>query len=579
MKINCDRILVGGQKADRDTILLRPAILIDRDGTLIRDDGFTHQPEDLEWMPGALEAINYANHCGWPVIVVTNQSGIARGLYDEATMHRFHSVMQNALAIEGSRIDAFYYCPYHPAGIIPELAIAGHPDRKPGAGMLRRATIEWSLDKARSIMIGDRSSDIEAGQAAGMRTALVEPGTLLATVQNAIVTDHAFACTAYLAPLDRLADQWRHWLFDTALPRWFDAGFDVKSGYFHERLSLRGEPIVMPRRVRVQARQLFVFALAGKLGWTGPWEMAVEGALEALLTKGLRPDGGTSHLLSPDGSVMDNRRDLYDLAFVLLGMAHAIEMRPGDKRPVIAARTLTRWLNDNWAHPAGGYLEGEIVSADVRRQNPHMHLFEAFLALAEATGEDVFYKSAIDMGHLGRDQLFQRSSGAIPEYFKANWQPHADSRGVIVEPGHQFEWSYLFSRLAALDGGGWCDISDQLRVNGEVYGVDPSSGMVFEEILLDGRAVTRSSRLWSHTERIKANLARMRRQPDGVARLAVDQAQSALMAYCNAAGPALWLERQDQSGNFFGEDVLASSFYHIMGAAEALITYSTGRRT
>lgn len=557
--------------------MLRPAILFDRDGTLIRDDGFTHRTEDLEWLPGALEAISYANRCGWLVIVVTNQSGIARGLYDEATMHRFHAAMQDALAEAGGRIDAFYHCPYHANATVSTFASAEHPDRKPAPGMLRRATIEWSLDVARSMMIGDRLSDIEAGKAAGMRTALAVPGSLLLTVQDAIADANVASSTVEIAPLDGLVGQWRRWLFETALPYWVSVGFDANLGCFHERLSLTGEPIIMPRRIRVQARQLFVYARAGQLGWTGPWKLAVEGALEVLLAKGLRPDGGTCHLLAPDGSVLDDRRDLYDLAFVLLGLAQAIAIRPGDERPVVAARVLTRWLDDTWAHPAGGYHEGEIVSGDVRRQNPHMHLLEAFLALAEVTGEDIFRQRALDMGHLGRDRLFQPSSGAIPEYFDSDWRPHSDDRGVIVEPGHQFEWSYLFSRLNALGQGSWLDIADQLRVTGEVYGVDPRSGMVFEEILLNGQAVTMSSRLWSHAERVKANLQRIRRQPDAIAKQAVTQGLAALMAYCNAAGPALWLERRDQAGRFSGQDVLASSLYHIVGAAEELITYGTGR--
>ena len=120
---------------------MRPCAFLDRDGTLNVDTGYTHRPEDLTLVEGAREAVRRLNDRGWLVVVVTNQSGIARGYFDEAAMHRFHDAVQAELAQAGARIDAFYFCPHHVDGVVPGYC-ADHPDRKPAPGMLLRAMAE-----------------------------------------------------------------------------------------------------------------------------------------------------------------------------------------------------------------------------------------------------------------------------------------------------------------------------------------------------------------------------------------------------------------------------------------------------
>lgn len=145
-----------------------PAAFLDRDGIINVDTGYPHRPEDLVLTPTAAQAIARINREGCLAIVVTNQSGVARGLFDLAAVTRFHAAIQARIAEQGGHIDAFYVAPYHPDGIVPEYAIE-HPDRKPGAGMLLRALSEWPIDRDRSILFGDKQSDIEA--AAGAQVA------------------------------------------------------------------------------------------------------------------------------------------------------------------------------------------------------------------------------------------------------------------------------------------------------------------------------------------------------------------------------------------------------------------------
>jgi D-glycero-D-manno-heptose 1,7-bisphosphate phosphatase len=146
----------------------RPAAFLDRDGVLNVDHGYTHRPEQLEWIDGAPEAVRLLNEAGYFVFVVTNQSGVARGYYGEDAVKSLHAHMQRNLAPLGAHIDAFYYCPHHPEGTIKSLAVACRC-RKPGPGMLEQAASEWPIDRDASFMIGDRDEDVAAAQAFNIR--------------------------------------------------------------------------------------------------------------------------------------------------------------------------------------------------------------------------------------------------------------------------------------------------------------------------------------------------------------------------------------------------------------------------
>ena len=143
----------------------RPAAFIDRDGTLIEEVNFLSSVEDLQVFPYTADALRMLKENGFWIVVVTNQSGIGRGIYSEADMHAIHDAMQAQL---GGAIDAFYFCPHLPD--------EGCECRKPGLGMLNFAQRDMPIDLGRSWMIGDKRIDVETGQAAGIGTALVLTG-------------------------------------------------------------------------------------------------------------------------------------------------------------------------------------------------------------------------------------------------------------------------------------------------------------------------------------------------------------------------------------------------------------------
>jgi D-glycero-D-manno-heptose 1,7-bisphosphate phosphatase len=146
----------------------RPAAFLDRDGVLNVDSGYVHRPDQLEWIASAGKAVRLLNEAGYYVFIVTNQSGIARGYFDVAAMHKFHAHMQEVLRAQGAHIDAFYYCPHHPEGTVQELAVRCHC-RKPEPGMLEQAAREWSIDLDRSFLIGDKDVDMAAAAAFHIR--------------------------------------------------------------------------------------------------------------------------------------------------------------------------------------------------------------------------------------------------------------------------------------------------------------------------------------------------------------------------------------------------------------------------
>jgi D-glycero-D-manno-heptose 1,7-bisphosphate phosphatase len=163
--------------------LLR-AVFLDRDGVLNVDHGYVHDPAMLEWITGAREAVAAMTTAGLKVIVVTNQSGIGRGYFDEPAMDRFHAAMQAVLAQVGGRIDAFYFAPYHEDAAVEAYRVADHPDRKPNPGMILRGLADFALRPDQAVLIGDKDTDVEAARRAGVEGLLFPGGDLLDFVRR-----------------------------------------------------------------------------------------------------------------------------------------------------------------------------------------------------------------------------------------------------------------------------------------------------------------------------------------------------------------------------------------------------------
>jgi D,D-heptose 1,7-bisphosphate phosphatase len=158
--------------------LRRRALFFDRDGVINLDRGYVGTRDHFEWMPGARDAIRTATDAGWHVFVITNQSGVARGLYDEAAVTALHGWMTDEVRCAGGTIDDIRYCPFHPDGVVPAYRKVSDW-RKPAPGMLLDIMRAWELDRERCLLIGDQDTDLAAAEAAGIEALRFSGGNLL----------------------------------------------------------------------------------------------------------------------------------------------------------------------------------------------------------------------------------------------------------------------------------------------------------------------------------------------------------------------------------------------------------------
>src|ERR1700716_815661 len=239
-------------------------------------------------------------------------------------------------------------------------------------------------------------------------------------------------------------------MIEHSLPLWSGEGWDPVAGGFIEKLDIEGRADrAAPRRVRVQARQIYSFAKAAQMGWYPEGrEIAIKG-LDYLLAKAKSPDGrpGFIHLLGRDGSTLNATRDTYDHAFVLLALSTVYQLSK-DAQVRDEIESLLAFIDSDLRSPHGGFLEG-IPATMPRRQNPQMHMFEALIATFDATGDSVFQNRAAELYALFVANLYDPQRGVLGEYFEEDW---SKIEPVSVEPGHQAEWVWLLKGFERLPG-------------------------------------------------------------------------------------------------------------------------------
>lgn len=161
----------------------KTAVFLDRDGTINEEVGYLDRAEKLRMIPAAFEAVRLINQSGMEAVVVSNQAGVAKGLFTESFVHEINDLIQNALLEKGARIDAFYFCPHHPTeGVDPYRRICNC--RKPAAGLLQQAAVDRNIDLSRSYLIGDRLRDVETAHRAGAKGVLVATGYGQEVIEN-----------------------------------------------------------------------------------------------------------------------------------------------------------------------------------------------------------------------------------------------------------------------------------------------------------------------------------------------------------------------------------------------------------
>lgn len=369
--------------------------------------------------------------------------------------------------------------------------------------------------------------------------------------------------------LDRL----KSYFIDTVMPRWLETAFDEQSRQFVEGLELDGTPdssgIV---RVRTAARQVYVFAHAHTLGVAPVGALAkAEAAFENLRRSawfGDSPRGYASTIDLASGAPVDTRRDLYDHACVLLAVA-ALLKATGKARYLDAIAEVIEVLDTTLASRSSGYAEDDLGTIP-RRQNPHMHLFEAFLALWEALPDCRHAARAGELYLLFQARFFDEKSGQLREFFGPDWEISDDFGSNRLSPGHMSEWVWLLGRYESLSGR---DLSEEKRrlFAAALRGRTDNWPFLMDEIDLNGTLLTDQRRLWPQAEFLKACLS-----IDSADSWAADDVASALFESYLADTPlGTWRDCFDIEGRPTARTIPGSSLYHLWTAVAEMLQRPT----
>ena len=360
------------------------------------------------------------------------------------------------------------------------------------------------------------------------------------------------------------------WVTGEALPLWATRGFDAGAGRFRERLSWAGAPVDVPHRAMVQARQVYVYAHACRLGWFAEGGAVAERAMASLVrdfaTVGAR-EASFAYSTDALGRTVSDVRDAYTHAFVLFAVAWLYRLN-GDRSLLALADKTHAFVRGSLVDARhGGVWDAYPVASRTKRQNPLMHLLEAYLALERAAPGRGYLEEARGIVDLFETRLFEPAAGVLPEHFAEDWGPAAADAGCagVWEPGHHFEWVWLLDEYRRL-GGGRVAAADRLYETARGHG-EGSHGLLVDEVGADLAVRKASHRVWPHTEAIKAAAARHRAGDAEAALFAGRMARGLLDHFLGRPFAGGWTDHVDEAVAPLVGYVPASSLYHLFFAA------------
>jgi mannose/cellobiose epimerase-like protein (N-acyl-D-glucosamine 2-epimerase family) len=380
--------------------------------------------------------------------------------------------------------------------------------------------------------------------------------------------------------MQRLSEAIAHnslWLRVCALPLWASHGFDERRNAFEEQLDFTGAPVKgVARRLMVQARQVSVYAAAALSGAFPDGARLALRAGRSMIDTYFEGDGAPGWAFSSDrvGRLVDSKRDLYAHAFAIFAIAWVIRLERDRRFENVLAGTLG-FLDRSFADAvSGGYWDCLPRSDILRRQNPHMHLFEAFLALYETTRRDDVLERCQKLHDLALGRFFDAWSGTIREYFDNRWIVHPAPGAGSVEPGHLFEWAWLLRRFEAATGLNQDDPVSRLIGAAFPRGLDAARGRVVDEVEEDGRIRTASSRCWPHAEALRALMAETKRGSCDYFEVISTLLARLRAVYCVDQLNGGWIDHVDADDRPINKTMPASTLYHLYFGLTSVETLS-----
>lgn len=356
------------------------------------------------------------------------------------------------------------------------------------------------------------------------------------------------------------------WFKQEALPLWSTVGINPDNLGSYERLDASGKPdLDVNLRVRVQARQMFTYSVAHYFGWTDVAPQVVKGLAQFVDNFGRHPSGqGYVHLLNANYEVIDSKQDLYDHAFFLLSLSWRYRAFNDDESKM-EAEELVAFLDEKFGQKCGGWSEGDY-DAPCRRQNPHMHLFEAFMSWYEASGDASWLARAGEMFALFETRFFDESENVLLEFFNDDWTPLAGDKGRIVEPGHMFEWVWLLRWYQACSGREVSRYADALFQKGLEIGLN-QNGLAYDAVTADGKVLDATKRCWPLIELVKAGLVQATAGHEQGEQIAADALERLIDRYLVSSTPGAYIDQLNANDEVSVDVAPASTLYHLIVVA------------
>jgi len=351
-------------------------------------------------------------------------------------------------------------------------------------------------------------------------------------------------------------------LVDVLLPFWSERGL-YGNGCFVEHFDMNGAPVDPGFiRVRVQARQIYVFSQAAQFGLYNSGAISARSADFLIRSAWLGADRGWAKLISRDGKVLEASSDLYDISFALFALAWAYRVH-GDQRYLVIAHQTLDFLDREMRHPKGGFWN-DAQHSFPRQQNPHMHLVEAMNAWADAAGDLRFIKLAAEILELFETRFLDAETGALGEFFDDDWSSISGPGGNIVEPGHQFEWAWIIGHYGRISGEVKHDLMQRLMSFGMNYGFRAEGGYTIDQVSRNGEPISLNRRLWPQTETVKACLAAREFVGTNYDDTIVAVINTIFSRFFDPAPMrAGWIDHYDQDWKPIVDKIPTSSLYHV----------------